>query len=127
MENAIPEKAVPAGYLDKYMEVISKGDTGRLEKLLAEEITVISDGGGKAVAFRKPVKGRRSVIALLMGIYEKFYKHIRIEKSTINHQPALFYYHGDQLVNCQVFSIKNGSLEHVFFIRNPDKLSAIKN
>ncbi len=127
MENAVEEKAVPADYLDKYMEVISKGDTGKLEKLLAEEITVISDGGGKASAFRKPVKGRRSVMALLLGIYEKFYKHIRIEKTSINHEPALIYYHGDQMINCQIFSIKNGSLEHIFFIRNPDKLSVIKN
>lgn len=127
VDSVIEEKAVPAGYLDKYIEVISKGDTGRLEQLLAEDITVTSDGGGKVVAFRKPVKGRKPVMALLIGIYEKFYKMVRIEKGWINHHPALFYYEGGQLTNCQVFSFKNERLEHIYFIRNPDKLKYLEN
>ncbi len=121
------EKSIPVGYLDKYLHVIRNGDTGQLEKLLTDDITVISDGGGKVAAFMNPVVGRRSVVALLQGIYKKFYRNLQIEQKWINHQPALFYYEAGKLVNCQVFSFKNGNVDHIFFIRNPDKLKALEN
>lgn len=116
------EKAVPAGYLDKYLHVIKNGDTKQLEKLLTDDITVISDGGGKAVALRKPIIGKEPAIALLLGMYRKFYTNVHIEQGWINHQPAIFYYEDGKLRNCQVFSIKNGFVDNIFFIRNPDKL-----
>lgn len=126
-ETPVAEKSVPSGYLDKYLHVIRDGDTERLEKLLAEDIAVISDGGGKVTAFVKPVLGRKSVISLLMGVFHKFYNKIRIEKKMINHQPALYYYdENNKLVTCQIFTLKDGQVENVFFIRNPDKLKNLE-
>jgi RNA polymerase sigma-70 factor (ECF subfamily) len=129
LQSALPEteRKVPADYLSKYMEVIRNGDTSGLERLLTDEITVISDGGGKAVAFMKPVSGKQSVSALLMGIFHKFYNKVRIEKANINHQPALFYYENNKLVTCQVFSIEKGNITNIYFIRNPDKLKELQN
>jgi RNA polymerase sigma-70 factor (ECF subfamily) len=121
------EKCIPPDYLDKYLHVIRNGDTAQLEKLLTADITVVSDGGGKVAAFRKPVAGRKSVVALLQGIQIKFYNKLKIEPRLVNHQPALFYYDGGKLVNCQVFSFTNGYVDHIFFIRNPDKLKSLEN
>ena len=105
--------------------MIATGDTARLEQLLPEDITVLSDGGGKATAFRNPILGQKSVIALLLGLYKKLYGKIRLEPGWINHQPALFYYEGPTLINCQIFSLHNGKVNHIFFIRNPDKLQVL--
>ncbi len=117
----------PPGYLDKYLDVIRKGDTHQLEKMLHDEVVVISDGGGKAVAFINPVAGKKSVMALLLGLGNKYYKNVRVEQARINHEPALFYYDDDgMLVTCQIFVIREGILENVFFIRNPDKLRALQ-
>lgn len=121
------EERVPADYLDKYVEVISKGDTERLEKLLTEDITIVSDGGGKAVAFRKPVSGRTPVMSVLFGIQKKYYAKARVVRKWVNHEPALFYYHNEQLVTCQIFSFQDGRLANVFFIRNPEKLKYLEN
>lgn len=121
------EGTVSLDYLNKYMRVIHAGDMQGLERLLTDEITVVSDGGGKVAAFMKPVKGRESVVALLMGVTKKFYQDIRLEQKWINHQPALFYYDKDKLVNCQVFSITNGHIDKIYFMRNPDKLKALEN
>lgn len=126
-QTPVEEKAVPLDYLNKYMHVIHAGDMQGLEKLLTEEITIVSDGGGKVAAFINPIRGRASVVALLTGIYKKFYQTIRLEQGWINHQPALFYYDGDKLVNCQVFSILNGHIDKIYFMRNPDKLKLLKN
>jgi hypothetical protein len=52
----------------------------QLEQMLHDEVTVISDGGGKATAFPKPVSGREAVIKLLLGVYKKYYAHIPLKK-----------------------------------------------
>lgn len=124
---SIAEKSIPAGYLDKYLYVIRDGDTEQLEKLLTADITVISDGGGKVAAFMKPIIGKKSVTAVLLGTYKKFYHELHIEQRWINQQPALFYYQDGKLVNCQIFSFTNGHADHIFFIRNPDKLKSLEN
>jgi RNA polymerase sigma-70 factor (ECF subfamily) len=116
---------IPHDYVNRYIDIIRKGDVHQLEQLLNEDITVISDGGGKAVAFMNPIHGIKSVSAALLGIYKKFYHSLTIIGAQINHQPALFYYDSGKLVNCQVFGIENGHLKNIFFIRNPDKLEIL--
>ena len=98
----------------------------RLEKLLAEEVSTIADGGGKAAAATKPLFGRKAVMAFIVGNYHKFYHGTHIEQAEVNHQPALLYFHEGQLVTCQVFILHKGLIENMYFIRNPDKLQAIK-
>jgi RNA polymerase sigma-70 factor (ECF subfamily) len=127
IDNVVDEKSVPMDQLDKYLHVMAKGDMGSLEKLLTEDISVISDGGGKAVAFRKPIAGRDHVIALLMGLQKKYYKNVEFVKQQINHQPALYHYVDGKLITCQIFSFEGDRLDHIFYIRNPDKLKNLQN
>lgn len=115
-------------YIDKYLSVIARADMQALEQMLHDEITVLSDGGGKVSAFRKPIFGKKAVIKVLLGIYRKFYSHTNIvlKPTRVNHQPALCYFNKDKLVSCQVFGVENGRLQNVFFIRNPDKLQVLE-
>ncbi|WP_220392874.1 sigma factor-like helix-turn-helix DNA-binding protein [Chitinophaga lutea] len=112
-------------FLQRYLEVIHQGDTSRLEKLLHEDITSISDGGGKVAAAIQPIHGRKAVQAFLLGIYQKFYHAADIRAVTINHQPALLYYFNGQLTTCQVFTVDDNGISGVYLIRNPEKLAAI--
>jgi RNA polymerase sigma factor (sigma-70 family) len=117
---------ISSDYLDKYLEVIYNGDTRRLENLLQTDITVISDGGGKASAALHPLLGKSKVVKFIIGVYKKFYssKETRIEKSSVNHHPAILYYQNNKLTNCQVFDVENGHISRIWFIRNPDKLQS---
>lgn len=114
--------AVSSAWLAKYIAVIEAGDMTRLEQLLNEDVSVMSDGGGKAQAFRNIIRGVKDVTALLAGLFRKTKPVATLHTATINHSPALLYVHNGHVVTCQVFSIKNGRIDHVFFIRNPDKL-----
>lgn len=116
----------PEGYLDKYIDIIHNGDTKQLEQLLSDDIVLISDGGGKVAAAMHPLAGREPVFMFLSGIYRKFYQNSRIEKGLVNHHPALFFYHQDQLVTCQVFELKDEKVHRVYFVRNPDKLTSLQ-
>ena len=125
---SIDSSVIPTGYLDKYIEAIYKADTKRLENLLQEDVTVISDGGGKASAATRPLSGRPHVTKFILGLIKKFYtgNSIWIEKSSVNHQPALLYYNDGKLNNCQVFEFENGNISGIYFIRNPDKLQSLE-
>lgn len=120
------DSTVPTDFLNKYLDVIRSGDTPRLEQLLHKDILVISDGGGKAVAFRNPVTGIPNVIKLLHAIQHKYYATFRVEQRDINHQPALLYYDGEKLVTVMVFVMEEGQLTSVYFMRNPDKLRILQ-
>jgi RNA polymerase sigma factor (sigma-70 family) len=117
---------VQTGYIDKYLSAIREGDTRQLEQMLHDEVVLLSDGGGKAVAATKPLLGIKSVISFLVGIFTKSYKNTHIEQREVNHEPALFYYHDGQLVTCQIFSIRDGQVENFYFMRNPDKLKELQ-
>ncbi|MEO5997404.1 MAG: sigma-70 family RNA polymerase sigma factor [Chitinophagaceae bacterium] len=119
-------KKVGMDQLTKFLDIIQNGDTERLEGMLYEDVTLVSDGGGKAVAFINPIIGRKSVLALLVGVNKKFYADFRVEKAWVNHQPALLYYDNDALVTCQVMIFKNDQLENIFTMRNPDKLKTLE-
>ncbi len=112
-------------FLQRYLDVIHQGDTARLEKLLHEDVTSISDGGGKVAAAIQPVQGKKDVVAFLQGIYRKFYHMADVKLVSINHQPALLYYFNGVLTTCQVFTTDENGVTGVYLIRNPDKLAAI--
>lgn len=120
------DSSVPTGFLNKYLEIIRSGDTPRLEQLLHKDILVVSDGGGKAAAFRNPVVGVPNVSKLLHAIQHKYYATFRVEQHDINHQPALFYYEGEKLVTVMLFVLENGQLTNVYFMRNPDKIRILQ-
>ena len=119
-------KEISSAYVDNFINIIHNTDMEALEKLLKEDVVLVSDGGGKVPASLKPVEGKQHVMKFLLGVYNKFYRNQKVEKAFINHQPALLYFVDDNLINCEVFSVRNGRIENIYFIRNPDKLKLLE-
>ncbi len=124
--SATPDKKVQRDLVLQYMQVLEQRDLQALEKLLNHDISVVSDGGGKATAFMNPVHGIRSVTALLQGLYNKGYNKAHSKLAWVNHQPALLYYHDDQLITVQIFAVSERHFDNIFYIRNPDKMGGVK-
>lgn len=118
---------VPMAWLEKYLLVMESGDIRNIEQLLMADATIVSDGGGKATAALNVIKGFKPVSAFLSGLYKKTYSKVHVRRGSVNHQPALFYYEGNKLLTCQIFTVKNGMVENIFFMRNPDKLKNLEN
>ena len=113
---------IPDSFLSKYLNVLQSGDMQQLEALLNEDIVSISDGGGKARAAVKPVFGRKSVAALLLGLYRKFNEQALVQQGWVNGQPALLYFSAGKLIKCVTFTFNEGRISQAYIIRNPDKL-----
>ena len=124
---ASPTIATSQPSLETYVHCIAHGHVEQLTQLLAEEIAVKADGGKKMRVVAELTRGRQPAAALLLYLYEQYQHRYRITMHTVNHQPALLFYDGNDLVNCQVFEwdAQQSKITHIFSIVDPDKLGRI--
>lgn len=110
-------------YLGKYIEAIRNRDVITLEQMLSEEVKILADGGTKVNVVAQLTSGINDTIKLITYVFEHYQKDFRIEIDKINHQPALLFYDGTLLMNCQVFELnKDGKIINIFSVVDPDKL-----
>lgn len=121
----LPPKEGSAFRPDQFLSLIQNRETAQLENLLSEDIVITSDGGGKVLANRIPVRGRSKAIKYLLSVYENYQKNNRFVPAIVNHQQAFLQFRDRELVTCQVFQANESSVEAIFFVRNPDKLRHI--
>lgn len=118
---------VPISYLQNYIHTIKNGNIDSLIELLSEEIVVRTDGGDKIKIVSKLTVGVNSVAELMIYVFKNYQQTLLITYSEVNHQPALLFYEHDNLVNCQIFEIKNSKIAQVYSIVDPDKLKLMIN
>lgn len=119
-------RRVKSGYLNQFLQVLEKGDLPAIEKWLSNDITLLSDGGGKVKAARLPIHGPERAAKFMTGIYQKFYRQMSYRITSINRQPAICWFEGDQVVNCLVFNFRDGLISEAYYIRNPEKLKHLR-
>lgn len=114
-------------YLENYMAVIKSGDVKSLEKMLAEEVSVSTDGGGKIRIVREFTQGLHEAAKLMLYVFQTYQQKNTIQVASVNHQPALLFYDGGTLVNCQVFDMEpvTGKITRIYSIVDPEKLKNI--
>ncbi len=109
---------------DAFFQAVQQGDLQGLQRLLAEDVVLHSDGGGKAAAARVPIVGRERVTKFVTGVYRKAQAQSPLELCHVwfNGGPAVAFYAGQQLVSAYQLHVVDGQIISVFVHRNPDKL-----
>lgn len=112
----------------RFVEAAETGDTQALMEMLAADAVLYSDGGGKAIAARKPIYGADRTARFLVGIarQRRRYGQFGHRAAWVNGQPGEV--QTDPLGNVfAVFSldILDGQVQTVRIVRNPDKLAHI--
>ena len=112
---------------ERFARAFASGDGSELAALLAKDVGMWSDGGGKASAARRPLAGRDRVLELLVGLHRTAWTagltrdaSLRIED--VNSEPALVVRVGQRLESVFVLSISDGAISGIRVVRNPDKL-----
>ncbi len=92
--------------------------------MLAEEAILYSDGGGKVTAARKPVYGANKIARFMVRIQKQKEPNqtIDIIFRDINREPGMMIYLDEKLFNVWSFHIKDGRIQNIFVVLNPDKL-----
>lgn len=110
---------------ERFLTAVRDGDVYGLEQLLAEEVTVYGDGGGKAPAAQSPVHGSVRAARFLVGLARRSLAlGVRLEPTTANGQPAALAVGPDgALLGVLVADIADGRVTAVRNQINPDKLS----
>lgn len=75
--------------LEQFLLYLSTRDAAGLERLLAEDVISLSDGGGEVPAARRPIRGRDKVLRLILGLAKKSVVEQRFAVRMLNGLPAI--------------------------------------
>jgi len=100
------------------------GDMKTLSAMLAADVSVHSDGGGKRPAFLQPVQGFDAVMKLWekLAVVLKHYPSKLIRVAVINGLPGFVTLEADGELQTTALDIEDGKIVAVYVMRNPDKL-----
>jgi RNA polymerase sigma-70 factor (ECF subfamily) len=104
------------------------GDVKRLEAMLAADVTVAGDGGGKGAALPQPIQGRVRAARFLAGFSRVARRDgIAGEIREVNGQPGIVAWDPQGRVIAVVsLEIADGVVQAVRAIANPDKLRHLR-
>jgi RNA polymerase sigma-70 factor (ECF subfamily) len=110
---------------ERFLAAAERGDLAALEELLAADVVLQGDGGGKAPALAQALHGRarvaRTVLAW-MGVARRA-GGVSLRRTEINGQPgALVVDRDDRLVGVWALDVADGQIQAMRAIVNPDKL-----
>jgi RNA polymerase sigma-70 factor (ECF subfamily) len=113
--------------VEKFTEVSFAGDMEGLVALLAEDITLWGDGGGKVPgAALKPVHGASSVARFALGVMERLVpRETVVRPAEINGQPGFIAYVSGRPLSALIFDIRDGRIRTIYAVGNPDKLQSL--
>ena len=115
----------------RFVAALTASDPAGLTSLLAEDVGFWGDGGGKVAASRRPLSGRDAVLNLLLGIMrvaaaQGVLPDISVNVIDANFEPALAFRIRGQLDSIYGLEIRDGAIQGIRAIRNPDKLAFIE-
>lgn len=113
--------------IELFIKAVRTGNIAAVERMLADDVALISDSNGTATAARNILEGVARVRKFLIGIFSKPVNfEVEIKFAMLNHEPALLFYSNGKLIRCKMLHINSaGKLQGLYFILNLDKLKAI--
>ncbi len=107
----------------RFLEATGTGELQPLMDLLAPDVVLLSDGGGKKKAALRPLHGARNVARWLLGVLQKeSNSRFDYEWSTVNGQVSVLIHLDGELDSVATVTTEGGRIREIYMVRNPDKL-----
>jgi RNA polymerase sigma-70 factor (TIGR02957 family) len=115
---------------ERFLAAATGGDLDELMAVLAPDVVLISDGGGKARASIRPINGADKVARFLLGISDRPYLGYQRSDFTaapaeINGGPGALLLAAGKVLGAVTVAVAGDQVTGVQFVVNPDKLRAI--
>jgi RNA polymerase sigma-70 factor, ECF subfamily len=109
--------------LDRFVSAVQTQDKQALLALFAETATWTSDGGGKARAALKVVRGRERVVRFVLGVLGRHLDKFNFAPVTVNNEAGLAIHATDGALFSVLSARTDGArILEIFTVLNPDKL-----
>jgi RNA polymerase sigma-70 factor (ECF subfamily) len=115
---------------ERFLAAAAGGDIDGLMTVLAPDVTVLTDGGGKARAALRPITGAAKAARFLAAIASRPYMGVSIadmtpEPAEINGSPGTLIMAGGRVIAALTLTVSGGRITAVQLLANPDKLAAL--
>lgn len=131
-----PRFDAPAGErraaVDRFLEAAVGGDINELMAVLAPDVALWTDGGGKVRAPLRVIHGPEKVVRFFLGVLKRPWQGVapddwRLSWTEINGTPGLILAAGDRVLGTiGVETNEDGLISAVHMVGNPDKLQAVR-
>jgi RNA polymerase sigma-70 factor (ECF subfamily) len=111
----------------RFFDALREGDVEGLRELLAADVHMVGDGGGKAPRLARSIIGAGNVARVLASIFPWLVRiDVRVEPHEVNGQPgAIFRDRDNKVLFTLALDILDGQIQTIRSVSNPDKLGHV--
>jgi RNA polymerase sigma-70 factor, ECF subfamily len=119
------DEGAPREVVERFVAAARTGDLGTLLDVLAPDVTLIADSGGKVRAPLLPVAGADKVGRFLLSVAARELPAVEIEVATINGAPGIVVRDGPTAVAVLHVEVTGERALQIYLQANPDKLAGM--
>jgi RNA polymerase sigma-70 factor (TIGR02957 family) len=112
--------------IQSFLAAVAGGDLQSLMDVLAPDVVLISDGGGKKQAALRPIHGADKVLRWLVGVTARAAGEPGLELTTVNGDVGFRLLVDGELDTIATMRIEAGQVTGLYLVRNPDKLGRVE-
>jgi RNA polymerase sigma-70 factor (ECF subfamily) len=106
---------------EAFVRATATGDLDGLLSLLAPDVVLVTDGGGKRKAALRPILGAEKVARFLLAVRDKAAGELSF--ATVNGEVGVAAREGGAVTYVGLVEVADGRITHVLAVMNPDKLA----
>jgi RNA polymerase sigma-70 factor (TIGR02957 family) len=124
---------------ERFLEAATGGDLEGLMAVLSPGVELVADGGGKALAPRRPVHGAEKVARFLVAIVgeeptDRFLEsvglgssgEVRVRMAPVNGETGVVITVGGEPISALVLDVYDGTVRTIRLVANPEKLAGVR-
>ena len=124
---------------ERFLEAAAGGDQDVLMDILAPDVTLVADGGGRARAPRRPLRGAEKVARFIAAISapEKIAQFLQsvstgplpemnVRLAQVNGGPGIVATVGEKPVATIMLDVSDGLVQTIHLVANPEKMSGVR-
>lgn len=111
--------------VENFMRAAQSGERDAMKALLADDIELVGDGGGKVPTFFKVLHGALRIANLYWVVWRRQSERIVYRTAFINGQLGLLRYIDGKLESAQALATDGERITGIYAVRNPDKLAGL--
>ncbi|MGW7131865.1 RNA polymerase sigma-70 factor [Streptomyces bobili] len=110
---------------ERFLAAATEGDLEGLLDLLAPDVRLVGDSGGKSKAPLRVLESADHVGRFLVGVSRKGVPDMSVRVLELNGGPAVLILSGGKPDSVLQLDVADGRVQTVYAVRNPDKLRAL--